>query len=183
MKRLIAIALLLTACGSEPAPPPAPPAKPQTPSAPTADAARDLIANAGVFGEHEFTHAAYSLPLEKSLRNAPSNAAAARLAKAKWISLDGDGSVSLTSKAQSDKRFLLRPNGILDIVPLAKKEMGQVTAVRPNPDGTVTADFTWTWTPNEIGALFPDRYASTQNAAATLMWDGTGWAVVGVRKA
>lgn len=144
--------------------------------------AREIIANAPVLGEFEFTHAGYSLPMEKSMRHAAANDVATKLAKAKWIALDGSGKISLTSKASSDKRFLVRANGILDIVPLAKKEMSEVTAVRANPDGTAEADFTWTWVPNEIGALLADRYAGTQKSTATLMWDGTNWTVLSIRR-
>ena len=182
MKRLLGIALLLAACSAEtPAPPPEP-EKPKTPPPPSVAEARELIANAGAFGEFEFTNAGYSLPMEKSMRHEAANDVAAKLAKAKWIALDGSGKVSLTPKASSDKRFLARANGILDIVPLAKKEMGDVTAVRANPDGTASGDFTWTWVPNEIGALLADRYAGTQKSTATLMWDGTSWTVLSVRR-
>lgn len=182
MKRLIALALLLAACGSETPAPPIVPEVRKSPTPPMNAEARALIADAGVLGEHEFTNAAYSLPMQESLRNAPANEAAAKLVRAKWISLDGDGTVVLTSKAQSDKRFIVRPNGILDIVPLAKKEMGEVTFVGTNSDGTVDADFTWTWVPNEIGELFAERYAGTQNAVARMMWDGSTWVVLSVRK-
>ena len=182
MKRFLALALLVAACSAEtPAPPPAP-EKPKTPPPPSAADARERIADAGAFGEFEFTNAGYSLPMEKSMRHAAANEVAAKLAKAKWIALDRSGKVSLTSKSSSDKRFLVRANGILDIVPLAKKEMGEVTAVRANPDGTASADFTWTWIPNEIGALLADRYAGTQKSTATLMWDGTDWTVLSVRR-
>lgn len=180
MKRLLAMAVLLAACGAEPPAPPAP--KPTIPPPPTAAQARELIANAGVFGEFEFTNAGYSLPMEKALRHAAANDAAAKLAKAKWIAIDGGGKLTLTPRATSDKRFLARANGILDIVPLAKKEMGEVTAVRANPDATAAADFTWTWVPNEIGALFAERYAGTQKSTATLMWDGTAWTVLSITR-
>jgi hypothetical protein len=181
-RALVLTALLAFACGTEtPAPPPAP-AKPATPAPPSAAEAREIIAAAGPFGEFEFTHAAYSVPMEKSLRHAAANDVAAKLAKEKWIALDGSGKVALTSKSQSDKRFLVRANGILDIVPLAKKEMGNVTAVRANADGTAAADFTWTWQPNEIGALLEERYAGEQKSTATLMWDGTSWTVLSVQR-
>lgn len=182
MKRLLALAVLLAACSAEPPAPPPAPEKPKTPPPPSVAEARDLIANAPVLGELEFTHAGYSLPMEKSMRHAAANEVAAKLAKAKWITLDGGGRVSLTSKASSDKRFLPRANGILDIVPLAKKELGEVSAVRANPDGTASADFTWTWVPNEIGELLADRYAGTQKSTATLMWDGSTWTVLSIRR-
>ena len=96
--------------------------------------------------------------------------------------MDGSGKVVLTGKSKSDKRFLVRPNGILDIVPLAKKELGEVTAVRMNDDGTAAADFTWTWVPNEVGRTFADRYAGTQQATATLIHDGTSWSILGIKR-
>ena len=96
--------------------------------------------------------------------NAPTRETAKQLAAAGWLSFDGAGDLMLADKSRSDKRFILRENGLLDIVPLAKKEMGDVTAVRSNPDGTVNADFNWHWIPNEIGAVFTtgplhDRFA------------------------
>lgn len=181
MKRLAGLLLVLLAACSHEAPAPAAPEKPAAPPPPTAAQAREVIANAPELGEFEFTHAAYSLPIEKSMRHAAASDVAAKLAKAKWITLDGKGRVALTAKAKSDKRFLERANGIVDIVPLAKKEMGDVTAVRANADGTVTADFTWTWVPNEIGALLAEQYAGTQQSNATLMWNGTTWSLVSIQ--
>ena len=52
--------------------------------------------------------------------------------------MDTNGDISLTDKSRSDKRFLMRPNGLLDIVPLAKKEMGDVTAAAD--EAAVTED-------------------------------------------
>jgi hypothetical protein len=86
-------------------------------------------------------------------------------------------------KAMDDKRFILRENGLLDVVPLAKKEMGEVSAVRMNPDDTATADFTWTWVPNEVGSLFPEKYAGTHAARATFIWDGTSWSMLKIEPA
>lgn len=183
MKRLLAMLLLLAACsGEQPAPQAEVPAKPKTPPPPTVAQAREILANAPELGEFEFTHAGFSLPMDKALRNEPANDAVKRLSKAQWIALDGDGRVILTPKSRDDKRFLVRPNGVLDIVPLAKKELGDVTAVRPNPDGTAAADFAWTWIPNEVGQSLKERYEGTQNATATLMWDGTNWIVLRIER-
>ena len=56
--------------------------------------------------------------------------------------------------------------------------MGPVSTVRANPDNTASADFTWTWIPNEVGALMPEKFAGTRNARASLIWDGTAWMVL-----
>lgn len=182
MRRAL-FALLFLACSAEqPATTTTVAEKPKAAPPPTAQQARELIANAPDFGEFEFTDAAYSLPMERSIRNEPAEAAAKALAKAGWIAVDGSGKVVLTGKSKSDKRFLVRPNGILDIVPLAKKELGEVTAVRMNDDGTAAADFTWTWVPNEVGRTFAERYAGTQQATATLIHDGTSWSILGIKR-
>lgn len=72
----------------------------------------------------------------------------------------------------------MRPNGFVDLVPLAKKELTNVTAVR----GT-NVDFDWKWIPNDLGAAIRsgavhDRYAAPQHATATLLHDGTSWTVL-----
>ena len=182
MKRFLAVLLLLAACNSEQ--PPIADAesaktKPATPQMPSAQEARDLIANSAEFGEYEFTNAGFTLPVSGAAMNEPARATAKELAAAGWLSLDTNGDIALTEKSRNDKRFLLRPNGLLDIVPLAKKEMGDVQAVRGNNDGTVAADFTWRWVPNEVAASFlRDKYEGTQNATATLMHDGTNWTLL-----
>jgi hypothetical protein len=187
MKRTLAITLLLlAACSNEPAPPTTTAAeKPSTPPAPDAAQSRTLIESSQALSEHEFTNAAVSIPVSGAVMSEPVREQAKQLAAAGWLDFDGAGDIMLSDKSRSDKRFLLRENGILDIVPLAKKQMGDVTAVRPNDDGTVAAEFTWKWVPNEVGTSFTsgivhDRFAATQNATATLMWDGTSWTVLKV---
>jgi hypothetical protein len=161
-------------------------AQTSTPAAPpTAQQAREIVAKSGEFAQHEFTNAAVSLPVAGSNMNEPTREQAKQLAAAGWLEFDGAGDIMLTDKSRSDKRFLLRENGLLDVVPLAKKEMGNVTAVRPNPDGTVNADFTWRWIPNEVGTTFTsgpvhDRFTATHNATANLMWNGTEWTLITV---
>lgn len=185
----VALLLLLTACSSEQpaATTTAAPVRPATPPPPGAAQARELIEKAPEFGEFEFTNAAYSIPVQKSQRNEPQEQAAKQLAKARWIGFDASGAIVLAPKAQSDRRFIVRPNAILDVVPLAKKEIGDVTAVRANPDGTAAADFSWKWLPNDLGASFTsgplhERFAGQQNATATLLWDGSGWSVLGIQR-
>lgn len=185
MRKLVVLALLLVACGGAETPSTtssaAPPA-PAPPAPPSIEQAAQVIANAPEFGEFEFTNAAVSIPLQRSAMNEPARDAASRLQKAGWIAFDGSGALVLSAKAKEDKRFLVRPNGFLDIVPLAKKEFIAVTAVRPSSEGA-DADFTWKWVPNEIGeALALSRFEGTQNATATLLHDqsaeGPGWTVL-----
>jgi hypothetical protein len=179
MRRLFVIALLLAACGQEQ---PATTTTTETTAPqvtpPSIDDARKIIQSSMEFGEFQFTDAAYSLPVSHSAMNDPQRAAARDLQTAGWITLDG-GDVMLSDKARADKRFLLRPNGILDIVPLAKKEMGEVQAVRANPDGTAAADFTWHWLANEVGGAFlRNQFEGTRNATATLFRENGEWKVL-----
>jgi len=170
MKRIL-IVLLLAACTKVE---PAPVVKKTTKSmpVPTAEQARELVTTSGEFSQYEFTNAAYTLPMKKSLMNEPALTAAKQLEAAKWLMFRGDY-VVLTEKALSDKRFLSRPNDTVDIVPLARKEVTAVTAVRPTNDGKVAVDFDWKWMPNEVGVAFKkgmlhDRYAAIGHATATL---------------
>jgi hypothetical protein len=190
MKRALAVALLvlLAACGGSDEKPIADQttstaAAPKAPMPPSAEQARDLIANSADFGDYEFTNAGFTTPTSGATMSEPVRQSVKELAAAGWLALDPAGDVALTDKSRSDKRFLLRPNGLLDIIPLAKKEMGGVTAVRGNPDRTVTVDFTWRWIANEVGSAFKtglvhDRFAAPQDGKATLMWDGTNWTIL-----
>jgi hypothetical protein len=185
MKRALAVFFLMAAAcsGEKPIEQAAPAAKPAAPPPPSAQQVRELIASSPDFGEYEFTNAGYTLPTSGAAMNEPQRAAAKELAAAGWLTLENTGDIALSDKSRSDKRFLLRSNGLLDIVPLAKKEMGDVTAVRPNEDGTVVADFTWKWIANEVGSAFQtgpvrDRFAAPQDGKATLMWDGSAWVIL-----
>ncbi len=182
--RRILIALLLASCAPEQqvTDTTATLAKAPRPAAPSADDARTLIANAPEFSEFEFTNAGWTTPVSGVSMSTPVRDEARQLAEAGWIALDNTGDLSLTDKARNDKRFLLRANGILDVVPLAKKELGNVVAVRDR-EGEVTVDFTWRWIPNEVGTAFKtgavhDRFAAEQQATATLLHDGTVWTVL-----
>lgn len=185
--RYLAIALLLlTACSSETPAPTNETAQadaPKAPAPPSAEQALALIANDPALAEFEFTNAAVSLPVAGSSMNEVTRGQARELAAAGWIEFDGAGDIMLNDRSRNDKRFLIRPNGLLDVVPLARKEVAKVTGVRSNPDGTASADFTWKWLPNEVGSAFKtgllaDRYAATYNASASLIWDGTAWSVL-----
>ncbi|HVE70479.1 MAG TPA: hypothetical protein VNI54_03855 [Thermoanaerobaculia bacterium] len=183
MKRALAFTLLLVACSGEPTVTETAPAKPAASPPPSVAQARELIASSADFGEYEFTNAGYTLPTSGAAMNEPQRASAKELAKAGWLKLENTGDIALSDKSREDKRFLLRPNGLLDIVPLAKKEMGDVSAVRANPDNTVTVDFTWRWIANEVGQAFQtgpvhDRFAAQQDGRATLMWDGANWTIL-----
>ena len=191
MKHTLAIALLLlAACSSEePAPPPtttaAETAPANAPAPPSAQQVGELLANSGELGQHEFTNAAVSMPVSGSAMNEVSRDQAKQLAAGGWLSIDPTGDIMLTEKSRNDKRFVLRENGLLDIVPLAKKELVGVSAVRQNPDGTVDADFSWKWIPNEVGASFKsgsvfERFSAQQNARASLMWNGSEWSLISV---
>ncbi len=183
MKRLL-IALLFVACTAEkPAAPPAA-AEKNALAPPTLVEAKQIIESSGDFSEFEFTNSAFTLPLKRSMMlNDPTHDAARDLQKAGWIDIAGDD--VLLRKAATDKRFVTRPNGYIDIVPLAKKEMGDVTAVRPTSEG-IDADFDWKWIPNEIGSLFKsgplyERYATPKKATATLYDDGGKWKILRIR--
>lgn len=184
MKRALPILLLLAACSRE-TPPPAEAPKAQLPAPPTAAAAKELIANSAELGDFEFTNAGYSLPMDRKALNEPQRATVGDLVKAGWLKFDGD-TLALTKKSEGDKRFLVRPNGTLDIVPLAKKEMGEVSSVESGSEGPV-ATFQWTWVPNEVGASIvsspvAERLQGTQSGKATLLWDGSGWTVLRITR-
>jgi hypothetical protein len=183
--RLALIALLLFAACGAPEPPrttsSAAPRKPATPPPPSAAAAQPLIAGSFAFSDYNFTNASLTLPTKGPLPPFMADDAK-QLVAAGWLRRSGDG-LELGAKAKGDKRFLVRPNATVDIVPLASKELTGVTAVRANPDGTAAADFTWKWVPNEVGSAFKrgplhDRYAAPQHATATLLWDGSAWTVL-----
>jgi hypothetical protein len=191
MKRtLVALAValaLLAACSSEKPSATTTAAQSSGATPPTAAQARATIEKSSEFSQHEFTNAAISLPIAGSSTNPATRETVRQLAATGWLAIDPAGEIMLGDKSRSDKRFIIRENGLLDIVPLAKKELGDVTAVRTNPDGTVNADFNWHWIPNEVGSVFTtgplhDRFTGTQNATANLMWNGTVWAMISVEK-
>ncbi|HEV7922815.1 MAG TPA: hypothetical protein VGR02_18670 [Thermoanaerobaculia bacterium] len=169
MKKLIVIVLLAVACGGNNER--KPPAKPSTPPTPAAAAAKELIASSPEFGDYQFTDAAVTIPITRGAMNEPARKIAEALVKGGWLGWSGG---RLVVKKTDDKRFLVRPNGTLDVVPLAKKELGAVKAVNGEK-----VDFTWRWVPNEIGkALRFDE--KEQQATATLYWDGSRWAVLSI---
>ena len=179
MKRAALIALLLIACAKPEAPKDAASTTKPAPPLPTAEQAKEIVANSSDFGEYQFTNAAVTLPMKKSAMNEPAKQLASELRTAGWIAFSGDAIV-LSSKASNDKRFLVRPNGFIDIVPLAKKEFGAVTNVRASSEGA-DVDFTWKWIRNEIGTAIGKPADGEQHAVATLFYDGTSWSVLRIR--
>jgi hypothetical protein len=182
MKRTIFALALLAACSAERPATTTTTAAAKKVAPPSVAEAREVIANSAELGDFEFTNAAFTTPVDIAAASEPVRASAKELAEAGWISLGG-GKVALTDKSRNDKRFLLRANGILDIVPLAKKEMGDVTAVNANADGTASANFTWHWVANEVGTAFKtgvlhERYNASRTSKAMLIWDGTSWSVL-----
>jgi hypothetical protein len=189
MKRTLVLAILalLAACSSEKPGATTTAAQSSGATPPTAAQARATIEKSSEFSQHEFTNAAISLQMAGASTNPATRETVRQLAAAGWLAIDPAGEIMLGEKSRSDKRFIIRENGLMDIVPLAKKELGDVTAVRTNPDGTVNADFNWHWIPNDVGSVFTtgplhDRFAGTQNATANLMWNGTEWAMISVEK-
>lgn len=188
MKAAVLMILLASAaCSGEQSAPVAPAAetRPATPPPPAAQEARDLIERAPEFGEYQFTNAAVTLPVDGARMSEPVRQMARQLADAKWIALDGADRVVLTARSRDDRRFLMRQNGILDIVPLAKKEMADVRAVTRNADGTASVDFTWRWVANDVGQAFTsgpihERFTAVHEARATLIWDGSSWSVLSI---
>lgn len=182
--RLAFVFLLVLACaGEKPASSEASSQPPPRPAPPGTQEAQELIASSPELGEYEFTNAGFTTPVAGASMSAPVRQSVRELAEAGWLAVDGAGDVILTAKSRSDKRFLLRSNGLLDIVPLAKKEMGEVQSVQANEDGTVSAAFTWRWIPNEVGSAFRtgpvhDRFEAGQDGVATLIWDGTSWGIL-----
>ena len=153
------------------------------PAPPSAAEAKELIESSAAFSDYQFTNAAFSLPLQSSRFNEVTKTAAEELAAAGWLRIEGD-EVVLEEKAKTDPRWLVRPNGFVDIVPIAKKALTDVTAIRPQPDGNLKANLCWTWIPNEVGSAFKsglvrERFDATHCAIALLQpgEDGT-WEVL-----
>lgn len=185
MKKLLILVLVFAACGrtSEPPTPaqsaPAKKAVKVLPP-PSADQAKSVIDGSGELGEFQFTSAAVTIPMKKSQMNEPAKANAKELAAAGWIRFNGDD-VDL-AKAKDDPRFVVRGNGFMDVVPVAKKEIVTVGAIHPTGEG-VDVPFTWRWVPTEIGKAFKagpvkELFKDERHATATLINDGEKWSVL-----
>ena len=151
---------------------------------PTVEEAAAIIRDSQEFSDYHFTFSSISLPLEKGQMNEPARKNAEELAAAGWLEFEPSGALTVPPKALETRRFVVRPNGFLDIVPLARKEFVGVTAVTPLPDGNVSAEFDWKWLPNETGqalvtGLTKERFDRPQKAKATLMpMKSGGWGVL-----
>ncbi len=116
------------------------------------------------------------------MMNEPAKIAARELRASGWIRLDARGDVTLSDKAKSDKRWLVRQNDFVELVPLAKKELVKVDSVSHGDNGDAVVEFTWRWLPNEVGASFKsglvkERFEAKHRATATLKFLGGKWQV------
>lgn len=178
------VPLLFLGCAAEepPAGAPSESATAPIPPPPTVDEARTLIAESQAFGDYQFsTGASFSIPMDSTRFNEPARTGARDLEKGGWIRVRG-GRVELTPKAAGDKRFLVRPNDFLDIVPLARKELLEIQQIRATPEGAAV-ELTWRWIPNEVGESFTEgvvkeRFEATHAATASLQDLGSGWEVM-----
>lgn len=163
------------------------PAETQTPATPppTIEAARTFLESSEAFGDYQFTLASVSLPMKRSRLNDVTRPTVDDLTRAGWLRDRGD-EIALSEKAEKDKRFLVRPNGFLDIVPLAKKELMTVDAVGNDAPGSPTIDFKWRWIPNDVAQSFHGdlaaRFSTTYHARATLFFTQDGWDVLRIEK-
>ena len=188
---IVLSALLVVACGgSEP-----PQVDDSTASAtvtsnaplPSPAEAAELITASQPFGDYHFTYSSWTFPLDRPVTHETQLVLARELEKGGWLTVE-DGRIALTDKGRSDKRFLERPNGSLDIVPLAKKEIIEVSAIERSDDGA-RALVRWRWVPNEVGEAFTagsirERFASEHLATVTLTESSQGaWEVWSVTEA
>lgn len=185
MRKLLIVAILAFACEKHAPSTAVAPARPPSPhrACPSAADAQAIIKKSSDFGELDFTQTAVTIPVKKSTMNAPQLDSAKQLAAAGWLKFDGDD-VTLT-KGKDDPRFNVRGNGFIDVVPVAKKKMGNASNVRQSADGC-DADFTWQWEPTEVGGAFKhgpvaDMFAKPHNSIATLMWDGANWTMLRIK--
>ncbi|MEO8216914.1 MAG: hypothetical protein ABI718_07520 [Acidobacteriota bacterium] len=153
------------------------------PSPPSSDQARTIIADSAEWSDFQSPYSAWSLPTSKSMLGGAALQGARDLEKAGWISLRS-GDAVLTEKARGDRRFLERPNGSIDIVPLAKKEITTADTIRPGPEHQLLVDVQWQWIPNDVGQAFRsgairDRLTGTYQATVTLQpAERGGWEVL-----
>jgi hypothetical protein len=154
----------------------------------TPESARQLLESSPEWSDYQFTYASWSVPLRAREMNDAHRRTVQELREAGWLAVDGDGNAVLTEKAKNNKRFLVRSNASLDIVPLAKKEIVAVSAPQPQPDGNTQVTIDWRWVPNEIGSvlksgLVAQVFASPHRAKATLMPSDGGWTVLMIEPA
>lgn len=194
MRHLSFIAILLTTISvgcAAPETPEAPERAGGTEAAtlppPSAEQAEEIITSAPEWSDYKFSNAAWSLPLDQPIDHPVTLEMAKDLERADWIRVDRTNRVVLTQRAMKDRRFLVRPNDVVEMVPLAKKEFGEVTAIEPAGEN-VEVHFTWQWVPNEVGASFQsgflhERYSATHQATATLMPREGEWMLLIIEEA
>ncbi|HVT43058.1 MAG TPA: hypothetical protein VMT00_01590 [Thermoanaerobaculia bacterium] len=180
---LLLVPLILLGCGGKETPAPEAPAQ-SAPNPPTPAEAKELIVPSAEFSDFQSPYSGFSLPMKKSLIvNNEVQMVADDLKAAGYIDWQGEDLV-LTEKTGGDRRWMVRPNGFVDIVPLAKKELVEVTDVVAGPDGTVAAEFTWKWIPNEVGASLVrgrirERFDALHHGVAKLQpASGGGWEIL-----
>lgn len=152
---------------------------------PTPTEAKDIIANSAEWSDFMFTSGTWTIPTSTAGMHEKTKAMTDQLVDAGWIRYE-QSEVILTDKGFNDKRFVMRPNNVIDIMPLATKSILDVTKIEPGDEPKV--HFTWRWKPNEIGAslesgMFADRFAKTFKATATLYRVKDKWSVFSVRSA
>jgi hypothetical protein len=179
------VIVLATGCGSPEKPAASAPPAAKRVALPSADQAREVIASSADFGDLQFTSVLVSLPLSRARMREDQRAIAEQLRHAGWIAYSGDRII--LAKAKDDKRFVVRPNGYVDVGPLAKKELLSVDTVRAAPDGRADADITWRWVPTEVGGALiepplRDQLRATHRAHVTLIFDGTAWTVLRIEE-
>lgn len=185
------LAFITIGCGGDQREPATAAAAAPTPRAlalPSPQEAAKLIEEAPEFGDFQFTYASWSVPLKREALNENTRKTVDELRSAGWLGYDGDGDVVLSAKAQNDRRFLVRPNGTVDIVPLAKKELVSVESVEPAPQDQALVTFMWKWLPNEVGSalksgLIHQQLNTPHRATAKLMRSGDAWMLLNIETA
>jgi hypothetical protein len=152
---------------------------------PSPEEAQKVIASSPAWSDHQFSQAAWSLPLGQPIAHPTTMSIAKDLESSGWLVVDGTDRVVLTDRAMRDKRFLVRENNVVEMVPLARKEIDEVTDVRAGDGGEIEADIRWRWVANEIGASFrsgflKERYEAPQLSTARMRRAGESWAVITV---
>ena len=111
-----------------------------------------IVGESPEWSDYESPSSAWSFAIDVKAINPLVRANADDLAKAGWIVI-GKERVTLSDKARTDPRFLTRPNGFIDVVPIAKKEIASVD-LNTKSGEVVICDLTWTWRANEVGSAF-----------------------------
>lgn len=182
---LILSALIIAGCGEIPEAPKAPanaPAAAPAVAPPTKAEATQIVGDSAEWSDYQFTYSSWSFQLGTPVAHPTTRQLVDDLVVAGWLRMTKGGVVELTERAKTDKRFLVRANNSLDIVPMAAKELVGVTSIKSEPDGAARAEVRWKWVPNDVGASFrsgfiKERYDAPQVAVATLERANGAWRV------